>query len=82
VSKAPDESNIGIWLWFVLLAEIVLTVVAMDVWLVHKGHEMLTTEFREGLKDPVWGVVLAAASAAVIGAAVWHFFIEKNPGAS
>ncbi|MDQ1391803.1 MAG: hypothetical protein QOF30_780 [Acidimicrobiaceae bacterium] len=76
--KKIDESNIGIWLWIVLILGIVATVVVMDLWLHRHGHEYLTTEFKEGLRSPVWGAVLVFLTAGTISALVWHFF--STPG--
>ena len=50
--KKVDESNIGIWLWIVLILGIVATVVVMDLWLHRHGHEYLTTEFKERPTKP------------------------------
>jgi hypothetical protein len=73
-----DESNVGIWLWGVLLVIVNATWIGMDIWLRRNGHEFLTTEFREGLKHPLWGPVLAFATAGTVAAFVWHMFIDKN----
>ncbi len=73
----PDESNIGVYLWFVLLFVINATWIGMDLWLRANNHEYLTTEFREGLQSG-WGVALAAATGATFCAVLWHFFIQQN----
>jgi hypothetical protein len=49
-----DESNIGIWLWVVLVVGVNVTWVSMDIWLRAHGHEYLTTEFKEGLRNELW----------------------------
>lgn len=67
-----DESNLGIWLWAVLLIIVNVTWIGMDLYLHARGHELLTTEFREGLKDPLWGPMLAFATAGTFSAFVYH----------
>jgi hypothetical protein len=52
-----DESNIGVFLWFVELFLINMWI-PMDIWLTTHGHETLTVEFREGLSSPLWGPAL------------------------
>lgn len=74
----PDESRIGVWLWLVLLVEINATWIGMDLWLRHKRHEYLTTEFREGLKHPVWGPVLCFLVAGTVAAFVWHMWNTRD----
>ena len=58
-----DESDIGVYLWLVLVTLINIEWISMDIWLRAHGHEYLTTEFREGLRNPVWGPFLLAAIA-------------------
>jgi len=77
-SQTPDESPVGVWLWLVLLVVVNALWVGMDLWLHRNGHEFLTTEFREGLKNPVWGPLLAGATAATVAAFVWHMFIDRG----
>lgn len=72
-----DESPIGIYLWFVLIALISGEWIGMDIWLHSNGHEMLTTEFREGLAHPLWGPVLAFAVTGTISAFVWHMLHDN-----
>lgn len=73
-----DESPIGIYLWFVLLVLWNAMWICADLWLKANHHEFLTTEFREGLKHPLWGPVLAFATAGTVAAFVWHMFIDKG----
>jgi len=72
-----DESNIGVWLWVVLLVIVNGTWISMDLWLRANGHELLTTEFREGLAHPLWGPVLFFLTFGTVAAFVAHMFIEK-----
>lgn len=67
-----DESKIGIWFWLVLVLEVNATWISMDLWLHAHGHELLTTEFREGLSEPLWGPVLAFLVAGTVAAFVYH----------
>ena len=71
----PDESNIGIVFWIVLLVVVNALWISMDIWLHRHGHEYLTTEFREGLQAPVWGLILAFLTGGTIGLALFHFFV-------
>jgi hypothetical protein len=73
-----DESPIGIYLWLILILVINVLWIGMDVWLSRNGHEMLTTEFREGLRNPFWGPLLAFLTAGTVAAFVWHMFIDKS----
>jgi hypothetical protein len=76
--KVIDESNIGVWLWVVLILVINALWIGMDIWLRKNGHEYLTTEFREGLAAPVWGPLLAFMTAGTVAAFVWHMFVDKQ----
>jgi hypothetical protein len=70
-----DESNIGVYLWIVLLL-LVNTWIPMDIWLRRHGHEYLTDEFREGLQKPGWNIVLIVMTFGTLGLFVYHFFIQ------
>lgn len=73
-----DESNIGVWLWVVLLVDINVTWIGMDLWLRSHGHEFLTTEFREGLANPLIGPFLFGFTLLTFGAFFWHMYISKG----
>ena len=77
----PDESPIGVWFWLVLIVEVNATWIGMDLWLRTHNHEYLTTEFREGLRHPVWGPVLCFLLFGTVAALVWHFFNTREGGA-
>lgn len=77
-APSTDESNIGIWLWLFMLADFAVTIIVIDVWLYKNGHEMLTTEFKEGLKHPAWGAVLAGVTGAVVCAFAWHMWNTRD----
>lgn len=69
-----DESSIGVWLWLVLIVVVNALWIGMDVWLRRHGHEYLTTEFREGLKNEVLGPFIAGATALTIVAFCVHMW--------
>jgi hypothetical protein len=73
-----DESNIGIWLWFALLVGTNVAWISMDLWLHYNGHELLTSEFKEGLKAPVWGPFLAFMVAGTVAAFIWHMLASRS----
>lgn len=76
--KLIDESPIGAWLWLALIVQAVAEVWFIDWWLHAHGHEYLTTEFREALANPLWGIVLAGATGAVVAVGLYHFFWQTN----
>jgi hypothetical protein len=71
-----DESNIGIWLWLALIIIVNATWISMDIWLRANGHEFLTTEFREGLRNPFWGPFLCGAIAFTVVVFVAHMALK------
>jgi hypothetical protein len=73
-----DESNIGIWLWLALFIIVNATWIGMDLFLRWSGHEYLTTEFREGLRQPVWGPFLAFMVAGTIAAFLWDMYSTRS----
>lgn len=73
-----DESNIGVVFWVILIVVANALWIGMDIWLRRNGHEMLTEEFREGLKNPFLGPLLTFLTFGTIAAFVYHMFIEKN----
>lgn len=73
-----DKSNIGIILWFVLVVVINVEWIAVDLWLRAHGHEYLTTEFREGLRNPIWGPFIAGAIAFTVVTFVTHMLIAPR----
>jgi len=72
-----DESSIGIWLWVVLIVAVNGLWIGMDLWLRANGHEYLTTEFREGLRNELWGPVLAFLTAGTVAAFVTHMWTSQ-----
>jgi hypothetical protein len=73
-----DESNIGIWFWLVLIIEVNATWILMDLWLRAHHHEFLTTEFREGLRNELWGPIVVGLMCFTVGAFVWHMFTARG----
>lgn len=76
-----DESPIGIWLWLALLAIIIAYVVGADLWLYYHGHELLTTEFKEGLRHPAWGPILIFLTTGTVAAFLWHMLNTRDGNA-
>lgn len=74
-----DKSNIGAYLGLVCVALALLPWIPMDLWLKHHHHKYITTEFREGLQStgPL-GVVMCAVIGAILGAALYHFFYQRQ----
>jgi hypothetical protein len=50
----------------------------MDIWLRAHGHEYLTTEFKEGLRNELWGPIVVGLLCFTIGAFVWHMFTSRG----
>lgn len=68
----PDESPVGVWLWLALILVINAEWIGCDLWLRAHNHEYLTTEFREGLKNPLFGPFLMGAVAFTVTAFLTH----------
>jgi hypothetical protein len=66
----------GVWAWLVLLVVVNATWISLDLWLRAHGFEYLTTEFKEGLRMPIMGPVLAFLTAGTFAALVWHFYTK------
>lgn len=75
--NTTDESPIGVYLWGALIIIVNAAWIGMDLWLRANGHEYLTTEFKEGLKHPLWGPILCFATAGTVAAFAWHMW--SNP---
>lgn len=82
VKSATDESPIGVWLWLVLIAIINGSWISMDIWLGRHHHEYLTTEFKEGLRHPLWGPIIVGFLAFTVAAFCWHMFNTRDHVAS
>jgi hypothetical protein len=77
VVKVKSESNIGVWFWLILIIIINATWISMDLWLRAHKDEYLTTEFREGLQNPLWGPFIMGLVAFTIVAFLWHMLTTK-----
>lgn len=74
-----DESNIGWWLWLVLLVLFNAIWICMDLWLHRHHHEMLTIEVREVLAGGGWRALAAAAfTGATFSVILYHFFWQRQ----
>jgi hypothetical protein len=73
-----EKAPVGVWLWLVLVIEVNASWIAMDVWLNTHGYEMLTTEFKEGLRHPIGGPLIAFATAGTVAAFLWHMLSAKT----
>lgn len=70
VSEAP----IGIYMWLFLMGFVLAYVVGCDWWLHANGYEYMTTEFKEGVVNPVWGPLITAAWFALFVGLTFHFY--------
>ena len=77
--KHVDESNIPLIFWFVFLAVTNAMWICGDIWLKRHGHEYLTTEFKEGLKNQVIGPILAFVTVGSFAAFAWHMLTGPKP---
>lgn len=73
-----DESPIGVWLWLVLIIEVNASWIAMDLFLRWRHHEYLTTEFKEGLHNELWGPLIMGLVAFTVVAFLTHML--TSPG--
>lgn len=80
LAKVADESSIGIWFWIVLVVGINVVWIGMDLWLYHHGHELLTTEFKEGLRNQLFGPLLCFLVTGSVAAFVWHMWNTRDGG--
>jgi len=73
-----DESNVGWWLWLVLLVSINAIWISMDVWLATHHHETLSREIHEALAEGSWrGLTVAAFTGATFAVILFHFFWQR-----
>jgi hypothetical protein len=72
-----DESSIGVWLWLVLFGVVNATWIGMDLWLKAHHHEYLTSEFREGLHNPLWAPILMGLVAFTVAAFLTHMLTSN-----
>ena len=68
----------GIWAWVIQIL-LIFAWIPMDLWLGKNGYEYMTTEFKEGLKDPLTGVLLVFFTAGGVAAFIWHMWWRLSP---
>ena len=73
-----DEKPYGIYAWVILIVVVNALWISIDVWLGKHGHEYLTTEFREGLRNELWGPFLVFITTGTFAAFMWHMFIGRQ----
>ena len=70
------ETPVGVWMWLALIIIVNATWISMDLWLHANGYEYLTTEFREGLRNELWGPCLCFLTAGTAAAFIWHMWTK------
>jgi hypothetical protein len=73
-----DESPIGIYLWVALIVGVNAAWISMDIWLHKNGHEFLTTEFREGLRNELWAPIIMGLVGFTIVAFLTHMLTSPK----
>lgn len=73
-----SEKPLGVIAWAILLVGILVFVVVADIWLHHKGFEYMTTEFKEGLDNPIYGPILTALWFGTFIGLTFHFYLSRN----
>ena len=75
----PDESAVGVVFWIVgILIGFNVIWITMDLWLRAHNHEFLTTEFKEGLRNQLWGPIIMGLCAFTVVAFLWHMLTERG----
>ena len=74
VPYTPDESNIGVWAWVILIVLVNAYWIGFDLWARVNQHEYMTTEFREGMANPLWGPLILGLVAFTVAAFITHMF--------
>jgi hypothetical protein len=70
----PDESNIGVWAWVILIIGVNAYWITFDLWARSHNHEYMTTEFREGINHPLFGPLILGLVAFTVVAFLVHMF--------
>lgn len=73
VSEAP----VGVWIWLGMAVLFNVIWISADVWLYRHGYELLTTEFKEGLRDPFWAAVIYFVTFGSIAAFLGHMWSTR-----
>lgn len=78
VAHRTDNSLIGVWLWVALIVDVLATVFLMDWWLYHHNHKLLTTWYKDALRNPVTGAIVVFLTAGAIATLLWHFYNTRD----
>ena len=70
----PDESNVGVWAWVILIIGVNAYWIGFDLWARANNHEYLTTEFREGINNQLFGPLILGLVAFTVTAFLVHMF--------
>ena len=70
----PDESNVGVWAWVILIIGVNAYWIGFDLWARANNHEYMTTELREGINNPVLGPLVLGLIAFTVVAFLAHMF--------
>ena len=68
----PDEKPYGVIAWVVLILLVNAFWIGFDLWARKHNHEYMTTEFREGLRNTLWGPVIMGLCAFTVAAFLVH----------
>ena len=76
----PDESNVGVWAWVILIIGVNAYWIGFDLWARANNHEYMTTEFREGINNQLFGpLILGLVAFTVVAFLVHMFSINVRP---
>ena len=70
----PDESNVGVWAWVILIIGVNAYWIGFDLWARANNHEYMTTEFREGINNQLFGPLILGLVAFTVTAFLVHMF--------
>jgi hypothetical protein len=70
----PDESSVGMWAWVGLIFLANAYWILFDLWARANNHEYMTTEFREGMSNELFGPLILGQVAFTVVAFLVHMF--------
>ena len=70
----PDESTVGVWAWVGLIVLANAYWIIFDLWARANNHEYMTTEFREGMSNELFGPLILGLVAFTVVAFLVHMF--------
>jgi hypothetical protein len=73
-----SEDHHAAWAWLILTAAIVIFVAGFDIWAARTRHQMMTTQFRAWLFDPVTGPFFAGGWTGVFAGLTYHWFLRRH----